>query len=216
MRALFSPLVSIMLRLSNEQKVPLLGVLFTLPLAILYYNVHEHVSIGTGLWLLGMLLFALYVLASLLHPGRRGPAPDHGRLQAAHRRRPDGARSTAGAWRPLRPVRCACLQRDERQSWPRWSATCARRRQRGGHPSQIAQGNQNLSQRTEEQASRWRKRPRWSTALDGKQNADNARQAIALAGRLRGGAQGRRRGAPRWSTPWARIDGRNRSPTSSA
>src|SRR5262249_26271934 len=42
MRAILSPAVALLIRLSNEQKLPLISALFVLPLAVLYHETGSH------------------------------------------------------------------------------------------------------------------------------------------------------------------------------
>jgi methyl-accepting chemotaxis protein len=64
MRTILSPAVALLIRLSNEQKLPLISALFVLPLAVLYYETGSHVSAGLAWALAVMLLLAFYVMAA--------------------------------------------------------------------------------------------------------------------------------------------------------
>ena len=59
MRWLFTPGARMMLRLSNEKKLPLISLLFLLPLALLYWETGDRVSAALGFWLMGAVALAL-------------------------------------------------------------------------------------------------------------------------------------------------------------
>jgi methyl-accepting chemotaxis protein len=72
MKAIFSPAVALMLRLPNEQKLPLLTAMFLLPLALLYYETSDHVSPVLGAWIAGGVLVAIYLMASFYIQANEG------------------------------------------------------------------------------------------------------------------------------------------------
>ena len=64
MRWLFTPGARMMLRLSNERKLPLISLLFLLPLAFLYWETGDSVSGSLRFWLIGGVALALYSMGS--------------------------------------------------------------------------------------------------------------------------------------------------------
>jgi methyl-accepting chemotaxis protein len=64
MKFIFIPGARLMLRMPNEQKLPLMTALFLLPLGILYYEVGARVPASTTLWVIGGVLLALYAMIS--------------------------------------------------------------------------------------------------------------------------------------------------------
>src|SRR5258706_6322244 len=69
MRFLFGPGIALMHRLAHWLKLPLLGLLFMLPLGILYYDAYAQLSVAQQAWIAGTLLLACYAMAAFqLHP----------------------------------------------------------------------------------------------------------------------------------------------------
>src|SRR5258708_19650577 len=64
MRALFAPGIALMHRLHNAQKLPLLSLVFTLPLGILLYETHAGISTTVAAWIGATWLLAIYCMAS--------------------------------------------------------------------------------------------------------------------------------------------------------
>src|SRR6516164_330401 len=62
MRAIFSPLVWVFLRLPNERKLPLISAAFLVPLAILYYDTGSAASTLTNAWIACTAAFAVYCM----------------------------------------------------------------------------------------------------------------------------------------------------------
>jgi methyl-accepting chemotaxis protein len=62
MKAIFSPLVWLFLRLPNEKKLPLISVAFLAPLAILYYDTGSAASTTTNVWIACTAVFAVYCM----------------------------------------------------------------------------------------------------------------------------------------------------------
>ncbi len=62
MKTLFSPAVALMLRLPNERKLPLMLLVFYLPLAVLYYASADALTLEFKLWLGGGVLLGIYVM----------------------------------------------------------------------------------------------------------------------------------------------------------
>src|SRR6476646_8066364 len=64
MRILFVPGAKVMVRMPNQQKLPLMTILFLLPLAILYYEVGGRASTTTHVLVGFGVLLALYAMGS--------------------------------------------------------------------------------------------------------------------------------------------------------
>lgn len=64
MKAIFSPLVWLFLRLPNEKKLPLMTVAFFAPLAILYYDAGQLASTATKVWVVAGIVFAIYCMVA--------------------------------------------------------------------------------------------------------------------------------------------------------
>jgi len=62
MKALFAPAVAIMLRLPNERKLPLMLVMFYLPLAALYYVTADLIPLELKLWIAAGVVLGVYVM----------------------------------------------------------------------------------------------------------------------------------------------------------
>src|SRR5436190_12132277 len=62
MKTIFAPLVALMLRLPNEKKLPLMLLIFFLPLGVLYYDTAPHVSAQLAAWIAAGVLLGVYVM----------------------------------------------------------------------------------------------------------------------------------------------------------
>jgi methyl-accepting chemotaxis protein len=181
MRALLSPAVAVLIRLPNEQKLPLISGLFVLPLAVLYYETGSHVSAGLAWALAGMLLLALYVMAAFYVQADVGWRL----LIAAFQRLAEGD-LTAKVEAPLGGHFAIVMRVLENVnhslgaivSQVRSSSHAVATAAKG-----IAQGSADLSRRTEQQASTLEETAASMEQLSAtvKQNADNCRQALELA-----------------------------------
>ena len=72
MKVIFLPAVRLMLRLSNEKKLPLMMVIFYLPLAVLYLDVGAQASPGTKGWVTGGALLGVYAMVSFYLQANEG------------------------------------------------------------------------------------------------------------------------------------------------
>jgi len=72
MKAILWPAVLLMLRLPNEKKLPLMLVIFFLPLALLYYETGEQVSAGVKAWLAGGVVLGVYVMLAFYAQANEG------------------------------------------------------------------------------------------------------------------------------------------------
>jgi methyl-accepting chemotaxis protein len=64
MKAFFAPAVALMLRLPNEQKLPLITLLFLWPLALLYFAAGDGASTALRAWVAGGAALAIYAMAA--------------------------------------------------------------------------------------------------------------------------------------------------------
>src|SRR5690349_221846 len=72
MKAIFLPVVLIMLRLPNEKKLPLMLVVFFLPLALLYYETAGQLSTGIKVWVACGVLLGIYVMIAFYIQANEG------------------------------------------------------------------------------------------------------------------------------------------------
>ncbi|MBC5783152.1 hypothetical protein H8N03_09375 [Ramlibacter sp. USB13] len=72
MKWIFWPAVRLMLRLPNEKKLPLMMVVFYLPLAVLYFGTSEQLAPAAKAWLAGGVLLGLYVMAAFYLQANEG------------------------------------------------------------------------------------------------------------------------------------------------
>jgi methyl-accepting chemotaxis protein len=181
MRAILSPAVALLIRLSNEQKLPLISALFVLPLAVLYYETESHVSAALAWSLAGMLLLASYVMAAFYVQADVGWRL----LIGAFQRLAEGD-LTARVGVPLGghfAIVMRVLENVNRSlgaivSQVRASSDAVATAAKG-----IAQGSADLSRRTEQQAATLEETASSMEQLSAtvKQNADSCRLALELA-----------------------------------
>jgi methyl-accepting chemotaxis protein len=72
MKLLFWPAVRLMLRLPNERKLPLMLVIFYLPLALLYYETGAHASPALDAWLVAGVLLGIYAMVAFYLQANEG------------------------------------------------------------------------------------------------------------------------------------------------
>ena len=72
MKVIFWPAVRVMLRLSNEKKLPLMLVIFFLPLAALYYETGAQASPALKGWIAGGVVLAIYVMVAFYLQANEG------------------------------------------------------------------------------------------------------------------------------------------------
>jgi methyl-accepting chemotaxis protein len=72
MKLIFWPAVRLMLRLPNEKKLPLMLVVFYLPLALLYYETGAQLSTATKAWLVAGVLLGIYAMAAFYLQANEG------------------------------------------------------------------------------------------------------------------------------------------------
>src|SRR3954471_13991378 len=64
MKFLFGPGIALMHRLHNTQKLPLLSLAFTVPLAIVVYQTYDELGASSIAWIAATWVLALYCMAS--------------------------------------------------------------------------------------------------------------------------------------------------------
>jgi methyl-accepting chemotaxis protein len=72
MKALFWPAVRLMLRLPNEKKLPLMLVIFYLPLGLLYLETADQLSTATKAWVFGGVLLGIYAMSAFYLQANEG------------------------------------------------------------------------------------------------------------------------------------------------
>src|SRR5689334_16068863 len=72
MKLIFWPAVRLMLRLPNEKKLPLMLVIFYLPLALVYYEIGSQLSAGTQALLAAGVLLGIYAMGAFYLQANEG------------------------------------------------------------------------------------------------------------------------------------------------
>jgi len=72
MKLIFWPAVRVMLRLPNEKKLPLMLVVFYLPLGLLYFETGAQASPALTAWLAALVLLGVYVMVSFYLQANEG------------------------------------------------------------------------------------------------------------------------------------------------
>jgi len=181
MKLIFAPGIGLMHRLSTAQKMPLISALFLLPLAIVLYETRGQLS-NTTLWLAGgALVLALYAVVSFYLQADSGwllligvtRRLAEGDLTARINTKMGGHYGTM-----MRTLEEVNRNLGQIVSSVRGSAHSV-----ALSAGEIAAGNTNLSQRTEQQASTLEETASGMEELSGtvKQNADNCKLASNLA-----------------------------------
>ena len=181
MRALFAPGIALMHRLHNAQKLPLLSLVFTLPLGILLYETHAGISTTVAAWIGATWLLAIYCMASFYFQADSGWAYFIGVIK-----RVAGGDLTAVLNVKLGGyfgVVTRALQDVNRNLGQIVAQVRASSNAVALSANEIAAGNTNLSQRTEQQASTLEETASGMEELSGtvRQNADNCKLASGLA-----------------------------------
>jgi methyl-accepting chemotaxis protein len=179
--AIFKPGTALMKALTTRQKMPLVALLFLLPLGILYYQSYPQISPLTN-WLVGCTLaLALYGMVSFYLQADGGWLA----LIAIIRRLAEGD-LTAQADTKMGGhygTMVRALQDVNRNLGQIVSSVRASSQAVALSAGEIAAGNSNLSQRTEQQASTLEQTASGMEELSGTvtQNADNCKLASSLA-----------------------------------
>ena len=211
MRALFAPAIAVCGRLRNIVKLPLIGLFFTLPLAVALWVSPPAWGQAATWIMLGTYLFAWYFMAGhlLAHDGTWELINKVARKLGEHDLRHDAelSRGTAaaqlGAGQFKRLYDTLADTHDNLKhlvQQARASADAARIA-----ADELASGNVNLSQRTEQQASTLEETASGMEELAAtvRQNADNCKLASELssnaAGVAKKGADRSTASSRRWS-----------------
>ena len=180
-RVLFTPGISLMRALTTRQKMPLVTLLFLAPLAILYYQTYPQAAPLTN-WLVGgTLLLALYGVVSFYLQADAGWLS----LIAIVRRLAEGdlTARTGSRMGGHYGAMIGALQDVNRNLGQIVSSVRSSAQSVALSAGEIAAGNANLSQRTEQQASTLEQTASGMEELSGTvtQNADNCKLASNLA-----------------------------------
>jgi methyl-accepting chemotaxis protein len=181
MKSLFGPGIFLMGRLSNQKKLPLISLLFVLPFGVLYYETAAQISVATNAVVWTALAVAIYAMASFYF--QAGTA--WGQLFALTRRVAQGD-LTAKLETKLSGQFGLMMQAltELTRSLGQIVSQVRNSSHAVAHSAtEIAAGNSNLSQRTEQQASTLEETASGMEELAGtvKQNADNCKLASDLA-----------------------------------
>ncbi len=199
MRWILSPAIKLLLPLRNHVKMPLAGLLFTVPLAIAIFNRPPLWDSGSAIAIVLSWLVACYYLAALYFSSDAswGILNTLAQRLAAHdlrseglaeaRTKVDSARLGRGQFGFLYNALADSHERlAELVAQARHSADAAR-----AAADELASGNVNLSQRTEQQASTLEETASGMEELAAtvRQNAENCKLASELAGNANSVAQ---------------------------
>jgi methyl-accepting chemotaxis protein len=189
MKALFAPLVAVLMHQRNKVKMPVAGIVFTVPLAILMLANPPALTTGTWVALAATFAFAWYYIGALYFTSDESWAVIHriAKSLSEHDLRHDrelgtekiqrfGTGQFGQLFRFLKETQDSLR---ELVVQAHHSADAAR-----VAADELAAGNVNLSQRTEQQASTLEETASGMEELAAtvKQNADNCRLASELAG----------------------------------
>ena len=178
MKGIFSPAVWLMLRLPNERKLPLMLAVFFLPLALLYHETGDRLSPALNGWIAAGVAFAIYVMAAFYVQANVGWSRVLGPFQRLAEGDLTGKIDAAGLGGHfglfLRLLDDINRSLGEIVAQVRASSHAVVLSAR-----EIAEGNSNLSQRTEQQASTLEQTASGMEELSAtvKHNADNCKLA---------------------------------------
>jgi len=182
MKTIFAPAVWLMLRLPNERKLPIMLVIFFLPLALLYYATMDQLSAELKAWTAGGVLLGIYVMISFYLQANEGWSRVLGpfqRLAAGDLTGKVDATGLGGHFglflRLLGDINRSLGEIVAQVRSSSESVVLSAK--------EIAEGNANLSQRTEHQASTLEETASGMEELSGtvKHNADNCKLASEQA-----------------------------------
>jgi methyl-accepting chemotaxis protein len=181
MRFLFAPGIALMHRLHNAQKLPLLGLVFTVPLGILLYRTYEQLPVTLLAGVGAAWLVAAYCMASFYLQADIGWSrfiEIIGRVAEG-----DLTASSDVKFGGYFGVVMRSLQDVNRNLGQIVAEVRASSQAVALSATEIAAGNSNLSQRTEQQASTLEETASGMEQLAGTvtQNADNCKLASGLA-----------------------------------
>src|SRR5258706_6264653 len=189
MKAIFNPLIALLMHQRNNVKMPLAGVLFSIPLAIAVFLPPPGWSSTAGLWMIAIFNLAWYYIGALYVDSDLSWAVIHKMAKRLHehdlRRDPDLADGStleqfgSGQFGQLYLALNGTLESlRELVTQAHHSADVARTA-----ADELAAGNVNLSQRTEQQASTLEETASGMEELAAtvKQNAESCRLAAETA-----------------------------------
>ena len=152
MKAIFWPAVSLMLKLPNEKKLPVMLVIFFLPLAFLYYETGAQLSALEHAWIAGGVVFGVYIMVAFYLQANEGWSKVLGPFERLAQGDLTGKVDTAGLGGHfglfLRLLNDINRSLGEIVAQVRSSSHAVLRSAR-----EISEGNSNLSRRTEQQAT---------------------------------------------------------------
>jgi methyl-accepting chemotaxis protein len=152
MKTIFAPAVALMLRLPNEQKLPLIALLFLWPLALLWFAAGDRVSIGLRWWIGGGVALALYAMAAFYIQANVGWTRVLGPFQRLAQGDLTGKVDATGLGGHF-GLFLRLLGEINRSLGDIVAQVRSSSHEVAHAAKEIAAGNANLSQRTEEQAS---------------------------------------------------------------
>jgi methyl-accepting chemotaxis protein len=194
MKAIFAPAVALMLRLPNQKKLPFMLAIFFLPLAVLYYETGDQASPAVKLWVAGGVLFGIYVMAAFYLQANVGWTKVLGPFERLVEGDLTGKVDTAGLGGHF-GLFLRLLGDINRNLGTIVAQVRASSHTVALSAKEIAEGNSNLSRRTEQQASTLEETAAGMEQLSAtvKHNAENCRlasaQAQSASGIARNGAQ---------------------------
>jgi len=181
MRVLFAPGIALMQRLHNTQKLPLLALLFTVPLGILLYETYAQISTTLTAWIAVTWALALYCMVSFYFQADAGWSYFVGFIKRVAEGDLTGVLNVKmGGYFG---IVTRALQDVNRNLGQIVAQVRASSNAVALSANEIAAGNSNLSQRTEQQATTLEETASGMEQLSGtvKQNADNCKLASGLA-----------------------------------
>ena len=194
MKAIFWPAVRLMLRLPNEKKLPLMLVIFFLPLALLFYETGAQASGAVQAWVAGGVLLAIYVMIAFYLQANAGwtrvLGPFHRLAEGDLTGKVDSAGLGGHFGLFLRLLGDINRNLGEIVAQVRRSSNSVAR-----SAKEVTEGTTDLSRRTEQQASTLEETASGMEELSEtvRQNAENCKMASQLAQRAetvaRNGAQ---------------------------
>jgi methyl-accepting chemotaxis protein len=182
MKVLFAPAVALMLRLPNERKLPLMLVIFYLPLAVLAYLVADQLTLEIKLWLGAGVLLGVYVMIAFYLQANAGWTKVLGpfqRLAAGDLTAKVDASGLGGHF----GLFLGLLGEIHRSLGEIVAQVRSSSHSVAGAAKEIADGNSDLSRRTEQQASTLEQTAAGMEELAGtvQHNAENCRLASEQA-----------------------------------
>ena len=182
MKAIFMPVVLLMLRLPNEKKLPLMLATFFLPLALLFYETGDQLSAGLKAWIAGGVALGVYVMVAFYIQANEGWTKVLGPFERLAKGDLTGKVDSTGLGGHF-GLFLRLLDDINRSFGEIVTQVRASSHAVALSAKEIAEGNSNLSRRTEQQASTLQQTASGMEQLSAtvKQNADNCRLASEQA-----------------------------------